>query len=74
MQAAWRAGVPCATEAPWATELSAAQRRTVSQTMKREPKPTAFSEKIGFTLTAILVPVAFLSVPRYPLLQAFTLW
>jgi hypothetical protein len=73
VQAAWRAGVPRAPEAPWVAELSAAQQRAVSQMMKQEPKPTTL-EKIGFTLAAILVPVAFLSVPGYPLLQLFTLW
>ena len=74
VQAAWRAGVPRAPEAPWVAELSAAQQRAVSQMMKQEPKPTTFLEKVGFTLMAILVPVAFLSVPGYPLLQLFTLW
>ncbi len=74
VQAAWRAGVPPAPEAPWVAELNATQQRAVSQMMKQEPKPTTFLEKIGFTLTAILVPVAFLSVPGYPLLQLFTLW
>ena len=74
VQAAWRAGVPPAPEAPWVAELNATQQRAVSQMMRQEPKPATFLEKIGFTLTAILVPVAFLSVPGYPLLQLFTLW
>lgn len=74
VQAAWRAGVPRASEAPWVAELRTAQQRAVSQMMRQEPKPTTLLEKIGFTLTAILVPVAFLSVPGYPLLQLFALW
>lgn len=72
--AEWRAGVPPAPEAPWATELAAAQQRAVSQAMQEEPVATTLYEKIWFALVAALVPLAFLCVPGYPILQAYTLW
>jgi hypothetical protein len=74
VQAAWRAGVPSAPAAPWVAELSSAQQRAVSQAMRQEPQPTSFLDKIWFGLVVVLLPVAFLTVPGYPILQLFTLW
>ncbi len=68
--AEWRAGVTAAPEAAWAAESLAAQARI-------PPPPavpvTAWEQVKGFLLV-LLVPLAFLSVPGYPLLQVYTLW
>jgi hypothetical protein len=72
--AEWHAGVPPAPEAPWARELTAAQQQAVSSAMKQEPVATTLFDKIWFALAAVLVPLAFLCVPGYPILQAWTLW
>ncbi len=70
----WHAGVPAAATAPWAHELSSAQQRIVSQAMSEPPGPTTLFEKIWFALSAVFVPLAFLSVPGYPLLQLYAFW
>lgn len=70
VQAAWRAGVPSAPEAAWVRELNEAARKIP----RPAPPPESFIDKVWSTLLIILVPVAFLSVLGYPLLQLFTLW
>lgn len=69
--AAWHAGVAPAPPAAWAKELSDAQQRIVTQDMKRlaeNPRgPWA-------TLLGWLMPLVFLSVPGYPLLQAYAFY
>jgi hypothetical protein len=78
VQAAWRAGVSPAPEAPWVAEASAAQQQAIRQALQREMvadrTKSTLLDTLWLGLSAILVPVAFLSVPGYPLLQLFTLW
>lgn len=78
VQAAWRAGVSPAPEAAWVAEAIAAHHQVIQQALKSEmvadrTKSTLF-DTLWLGLSALLVPVAFLSVPGYPLLQLFTLW
>ena len=70
----WRAGAAEAPEAPWAAELSAAQQRAVSEAIQQEPQAKNLFQKIWFALVTVLVPVAFLSLPAYPLFQFYALW
>lgn len=74
VQAEWHAGVPEAADAPWARELSDAQQRAVNQAMTEPPVPSSLVEKVWFALSAVFVPLAFLSVPGYPLLQLYAFW
>lgn len=74
VQAAWRAGVPPAPEAPWVAELSSAQQNAILQAIRQEMIISTFWEHLWSALAILLVPFAFLCVIGYPLLQAFTLW
>ena len=74
VQAAWRAGVPPAPEAPWVAELSSAQQNAILQAIRQEMIISTFWEHVWSGVAIVLVPFAFLCVPGYPLLQLFTLW
>jgi hypothetical protein len=69
--AAWHAGVARTPPAAWAKELSGAQQRNVSQDMRKSAEHSG-----GWfdTLLAILLPLAFLSVPGYPILQGYAFY
>ncbi|MEJ1972287.1 MAG: hypothetical protein WDM96_07435 [Lacunisphaera sp.] len=68
VQAAWHAGTPANAPAPWARELSNAQQRLVSQDLQQTSRGTGgwWDRFVG-----ILMPVVFISLPGYPLLQAW---
>ncbi|HUG12979.1 MAG TPA: hypothetical protein VMM36_18320 [Opitutaceae bacterium] len=70
----WRAGATEASTAPWAAELAAAQQRAVSEAMKAEPEPSTALGKLWSVIVTLLVPLAFLSLPAYPLFQVYALW
>lgn len=70
----WRAGAPEAPTAAWAAELSAAQQRAVGEAMKTEPVPSTVLGKVWSVIVGLLVPLAFLSLPAYPLFQVYALW
>ena len=70
----WRADAPKSPEAPWAAELAAAQQRTVSQSMNAEPEDSTVLGKLWSVIVTLLVPLAFLSLPAYPLFQVYALW
>jgi hypothetical protein len=70
----WRAGAPDAPEAPWAAELAAAQQRAVSQAIEAEPGESTVLGKLWSVIVTLLVPLAFLSLPAYPLFQFYALW
>jgi len=72
--AEWHAGVPAASTAPWAGELSAAQQRAVSQAMNTPAPATTPVQKILFMLSGAFISLGFLTVPGYPLLQLYALW
>ncbi len=71
VQAEWHAGIPPAPNAPWAKTLSDAQQHAVDEMLKNPPPPSSLLEKLWVGLTAVLVPLAFLSVPGYPILQVY---
>jgi hypothetical protein len=73
-QVEWRSGAPDAATAAWAAELSAAQQRAVGEAIQQEPESTNLLQKIWVVLATILVPVAFLSTPAYPIFQFYALW
>jgi hypothetical protein len=70
----WRAGAPQAPEAPWAAELAAAQQREVSRAMTAEPGESSALGKLWSVVVTLLLPLAFLSLPAYPLFQIYALW
>jgi hypothetical protein len=70
----WRSGAPEAPTAAWAAELSAAQQRAVGEAMKTEPVPSTVLGKVWSVIVGLLVPLAFLSLPAYPLFQIYALW
>lgn len=70
ISAEWHAGLPEATTAAWAAELMAAQ-----QALPAIPSSGSgrwFDHLMGL-LAVILVPLGFLSVPGYPVLQVIAL-
>lgn len=69
----WRTGAPDAPTAAWAAELSAAQQRAVSDAMKAEPQPSSPLGKLWSVVVGLLVPLAFLSLPAYPIFQVYAL-
>jgi hypothetical protein len=71
VQAEWHAGIPSAPAAPWAKTLSDAQQHAVGEALKNPPPPSSLLEKLWGGLVAVLVPLAFLSVPGYPILQVY---
>jgi hypothetical protein len=71
IQAEWHAGIPSAPTAPWAKTLSDAQQHAVDAALKNPPPPSSLLEKLWVGLATILVPLAFLSVPGYPILQVY---
>jgi hypothetical protein len=70
VSAEWRAGVSAAPEAAWAAGLIAAQAKIPPP----PPVPATAKEKGWDFLLRLLVPLAFLSVPGWPLLQVYALW
>ncbi len=74
VQAAWRAGVPPAADAPWIAEHQAAQQRAVLQAIRQDMVISTLWEHLWSAIGVLLVPFFFLCVTGYPPLQAFTLW
>jgi len=72
-QVEWRTGAPEAPTAAWAAELSAAQQRAVSESMKQTPEPSGPLGKLWSVVVGLLVPLAFLSLPAYPIFQIYAL-
>jgi hypothetical protein len=71
IQAEWHAGIPSAPTAPWAKTLSDAQQHAVGEALKNPPPPSSLIERLWVGLATVLVPLAFLSVPGYPILQVY---
>jgi len=71
VQAAWHAGIPANAPADWARELSKAQQRLLSQDLQQLGKGTG-TPWDRFVDAAL--PFLFLSVPFYPLVQAWALY
>lgn len=71
VSAAWHAGIPANAPAAWARELSNAQQRIVSQDLRKLSRGTGRGRD-GFA--SVLLSLAFLSVPAYPLLQAWAFY
>ncbi|MBP6507517.1 MAG: hypothetical protein KA257_08120 [Opitutaceae bacterium] len=69
VQAEWHAGVPSAPEAPWARELAVAQQTAISAAIQQPAESGGIFHKIWLALTTLLVPIAFLAVPGYPIMQ-----
>lgn len=69
----WRTDAPEAPTAAWAAELSAAQQRAVGEAMRAEPEPSTVLGKVWSVIVGLLVPLAFLSLPAYPLFQIYAL-
>jgi hypothetical protein len=57
-----------------ARELSAAKQKNAAAAAQAPAPSSSFLGKIGTTLSVALVPLCFLGVPAYPLLQFFALW
>jgi hypothetical protein len=74
VQAEWHAGLPPAPVAPWARELDDAQGRLVAETARHPAEAASLLEKLWGALAAVLVPLAFVSVPGYPFIQLYALW
>ncbi len=61
--------MPSAPEAPWAHALAVAQQTAISQAIQQPAQSEGFFEKIWFAFMTLLVPIAFLAVPGYPIMQ-----
>ncbi len=72
VQAEWHAGLPAAPDAPWVKELNDATARHYEQN-RRDAPPPGVRENIMTGLSMVLVPLAFFSVPSYPVLQLIAL-
>jgi len=68
VQAVWHAGVPSAEPAAWAKTLSYAQQHAVGQDLKQSGRT---GHVLWGTLVGWLMPLVFLSVPGYPILQIY---
>lgn len=73
-QAEWRLGVPEAAQAPWAAAMAAGQQRAVNEAMQAEPEPASIGGRLWHAFAMLLMPLAFLCTPGYPLLQLYAFW
>jgi hypothetical protein len=69
MRAEWSPAAPQVQPAAWATRLSDAQQRAVSESMRQ----SAERGSSGGSLVGWLLPLVFLLVPAYPVLQTIAL-
>jgi hypothetical protein len=68
IQAVWHAGIIAREPAVWAKTLSDEQQHTVGQALKQSGQTgTGFGDTFG----GWLMPLFFLSVPGYPILQIY---